>query len=82
MLGKKKVGLEPTVQVEVKAALSVTTISSSKTTSVSNGLKAYMGCQSSMMKLIKTNTTEAQPVPKGKTPIIFGQLKKKQNGLL
>lgn len=87
MLGKKKVGLEPTAQVETKV-VSVTTINSSKTTIVTqsaNGLKSYMGCQSSMMKLIKTTTAaETQPAQKGKTPIMFGQLKKKgpQNSLL
>jgi hypothetical protein len=33
--------------------------------------------QSSMLKLLKTGQNESQPVQKGKTPIIFGQLKKK-----
>ena len=53
MLGKKKVMPEPGVAADEKRGVTMT---SSKTTDQTNPQRqSYMGCQSSMMKLLKTN---------------------------
>jgi hypothetical protein len=82
MLGKKKVTLEPQPETDfIKEVPKTTTINSSKTTTIT-ARPSYVG-QSSMIKLIKTNTSGNEVQQKGKTPIIFGQLKKKAaNSLL
>ena len=82
MLGKKKVLPEPAMQDEKKGLLM--TLNSSKTTNQTANptRQSYMGCQSSMMKLIKTSTANEEPknANKGKTPIMFGQLMKRGPG--
>lgn len=75
MLGKKKVMPEPGVGADEKKPAQ--TLTSSKTTAQTNPQRqSYMGCQSSMMKLLKTNggNEEPQKVKNGKPPVIFGQL--------